>query len=150
MGTPKTFPRKRSEQDRVSSVLVFFQEGEKGDRRRAAHELRMQMKDLQFRLRELGKTGGCGSDKSIFAEPLGVRQWKTKAVHEKSLIKPEKLPGKEFNGWDLWVKHYKSVAKENGSTDQQAFAAFSACLTSWSAEEFKTNPRKCIEKVPGD
>ena len=32
--------------------------GEKVDRRRAAHVFRMQMKDLQFRLRELGTTGG--------------------------------------------------------------------------------------------
>ena len=36
--------------------------GEKVDRRRAAHDLRMQMKDLQFRLRELGTTGGSDSD----------------------------------------------------------------------------------------
>ena len=68
--------------------------GEKEERRRAAHELRMQMKDLQFRLRELGTTGGSDSDESIFAEPLGVRQRKTKAVYEKSPIKPEKFPGK--------------------------------------------------------
>ena len=43
--------------------------GEKEERRRAAHELRMQMKDLQFRLRELGTTSGSDSDESIFAEP---------------------------------------------------------------------------------
>ena len=70
--------------------------GEKGDRRRAAHELRMQMKDLQFRLRDLGTTGGSDSDESIFAEPMGLRQRKTKAVYEKSPIKPEKFPGKDF------------------------------------------------------
>ena len=56
--------------------------GEKVDRRRAAHDLRMEMKDLQFRLRELGTTGGSDSDESIFAEPLGVRQRQTKAVYE--------------------------------------------------------------------
>ena len=67
--------------------------GEKVDRR-AAHDLRMQMKELQFRLRELGTTGGSDSDESIFAEPLGVRQRKTKAVYEKSPIKPEKFLGK--------------------------------------------------------
>ena len=124
--------------------------GEKEDRRRAAHDLRMQMKDLQFRLRELGTTGGSDSDESIFAEPLGVRQRKTKAVHEKSPIKPEKFPGKDFNRWELWVKHYKSVAKANGWTDQQAIAALPACLTSWAVEEFETVPRKYIEKVPGE
>ena len=108
------------------------------------------MKDLQFRLRELGTTGGSDSDESIFAEPLGVRQWKTKAVYEKSPIKPEKFPGKDFNRWELWVKHYKSVAKANGLTDQQAIAVLPACLTSWSVEEFETVPRKYIEKVPGE
>ena len=124
--------------------------GEKIDRIRAAHDLRMQMKDLQFRLRELGKTGGSDSDESIFAEPLGVWQRKTKAVYEKSPIKPEKFPGKNFNRWELRVKHYKSVAKANGWTDQQAIAALPACLTSWAVEEFETFPRKYIEKVLGE
>ena len=36
--------------------------GEKEDRRGAAHDLRMQMKDLQFRLRKLDTTGGSDSD----------------------------------------------------------------------------------------
>ena len=124
--------------------------GEKIDRRRAAHNLRMQMKDLQFRLRELGTTGGSASDESIFAEPLGVRQWKTKAVYEKSPIKREKFPGKDFNIWELCVKHYKSMTKANGWTDQEAIAALPACLTSWPVEEFETVPRKYIEKVPGE
>ena len=108
----------------------------------------MQMKDLQFRLRELDTTGGSDSDESTFAESLGVRQRKTKAVYEKSPIKPEKFPGKGFNRWELWVKHYKSVAKANGSTDQQAIAALPVCLTSWVVEEFETVPRNCIKKVP--
>ena len=105
---------------------VSSMRGEKVDRRRAAHDLRMQMKDLQFRLRELGTTGGSDNDQSTFAEPLGVRQRKTKAVYEKSPIKPEKFPGKDFNRWDLSVKHYKAVAKANGWTDQQAIAALPA------------------------
>ena len=71
--------------------------GEKGNRRRAAHDLRRQMKDLQIRLRELGTTGGSDSDESIFVETLGVRQRKTKAVYENSPIEPEKFPGKDFN-----------------------------------------------------
>ena len=70
--------------------------GEQEDKRRASHDLRMQMKDLQFRLRELGTTGGSDSDKSIFAEPLGTGQWKTKAVYQKSPIKLEKFPGKKL------------------------------------------------------
>ena len=88
--------------------------GEREDKRRAAHELRKHLKDLQFRLRELGTTGGSHSQESVFAEPMGVRQWKTKALYEKSPIKPEKLHGKDFNRWELWVKRYKSMAKANG------------------------------------
>ena len=65
----------------------------------------MQLKDLQFRLQELGTTGGAESDEDLFAQPLGVLQWKLKGVFEKSPIKPEKIPGKDFNRWDLWVKH---------------------------------------------
>ena len=124
--------------------------GEKVDRRRAAHDLRMQKKDLQFRLRELGTTGASDSDESIFAKILGVRQRKAKAVYEKSPIKPEKFSAKDFNRWELWVKHYKSVAKANGWTDQRAIAALPACLMSWAVEEFETVPRKYIENVPGE
>ena len=109
----------------------------------------MQMKDLQYRLRELGTTGGSDSDESLFAEPLCVRQRKTKAVYEKSPIEPEKFRGKDFNRWELWVKHYKSVAKANGWTDQQAIAALPAFLTTRAVEEFETVARKYIEKVPG-
>ena len=53
---------------------------EKEDRRRAAHNLRMQMKDLQFRLRELDTTGGSDSDASIFVEPPGVWQRKKSSL----------------------------------------------------------------------
>ena len=42
------------------------------------------------------------------------------------------------------------MAKANGWTDQQAFAALPVCLTSWAVEEFETVPRKYIEKVPGE
>ena len=150
-GNPEDFSH---EDVRVGSSKFGFgfssMRGEKGDRRRAAHELRTQMKDLQFRLRELGRTGCSDSDESIIAEPLCVRQWKTKAVFEKSPIKPEKFPGKDFNRWELWVKHYKSVAKANCWTDQQAIAARPACVKSWAVEEFETVPRKYFEKVPGE
>ena len=148
-------PEDASKQDARagSSKLAFGSSstrGEKGDRRRRAQDLRMQMKDLQFRLRELGTTGGSDSDESIFAEPLGARQQKTKAVCEKSPTEPQRFLGKDFNRWELWVKHYKSVAKANGWTDQQAIATLPACLTSCSVKEFKTVPRKYIEKVPGE
>ena len=135
------------EQDRVSWVLAFLPCGE---RKMTEDDLRMQLKDLQFRLGDLRTTAGSDSDESIFAELLGVRQGKTKAVYEKSPFKPEKFPGKDFNRWELWVKHYKPVAKANGWTDQQTIAALPACLTSWAVEEFETVPRKYIEKVPGE
>ena len=124
--------------------------GEKDDRRRAAHVLIKQMNDLQFRLRELGTTSGSDSDESSFAEPLGARQRKMEVVCEKSPIKAGKFPGKDFNGWELWVKHYKSVVKEKCWTDQQAKAALPVFLTSWEIEEFETVPRKYIEKVTGE
>ena len=108
------------------------------------------MKDLQFRLRVLGTTGDSDSDKSIFAQLLGVRQRKTKAVYEKSPIKPEKFLGEDFNRRELWLKPYKCVAKPIGSTNQQAIAAFPACLTSWAVEELETVPHKYIENVPGE
>ena len=56
----------------------------------------MQMKDLQFRLRELSTTVGFDSDESIFAEPGDVWQRKRQAVYQKSRIKPEIFPGKDF------------------------------------------------------
>ena len=75
---------------------------------------------------------------------------KTKAVYQKSPNKPEKFPGKDFNRWELWVKHYKSVVKANGWNDRQAIAALPACLTSWTVEEFETVPRRFVEKLPGE
>ena len=48
------------------------------------------------------------------------------------------------------MTHYKSVAKANNWTDQQAIAALPACLTFLAVEEFETVPRKYIEKVPGE
>ena len=78
------------------------------------------------------------SDDSTLTEVAGERRKKSKAVYEKSPIKPERFPGKDFNRWELWVKHYKSVAKANGWSDQQAIAALPACLTSWAVEEFET------------
>ena len=39
-----------------------------------------------------------------------------KPLYEKSPIKPEKFPGKN---WESWVKHFKAVAKANGWNDSQ-------------------------------
>ena len=118
-----------------SSMLGFgfsCMRGVKKDKGRAAHDLRFQMRKLQFRLRDLGLTGG------------------SEEVYEKPPIKPEKFPGKDINRWKLWVEQYKSVAKANGWTNQQAIAAIPGCSTSWAVEEFKTVPHKYFEKVPGE
>ena len=96
------------------------------------------------------KLDDSNSDDSTLTEVAGDRRKKSKAVYEKSPIKPERFPGKDFNRWELWVKNYKSVAKANGWSDQHAIAALPACLTSWAVEEFATVPRKYIEKVPGE
>ena len=42
-----------------------------------------------------------------------------KPLYEKSPIKPEKFPGKDYNRWESWVKHFKAVAKANGWNDSQ-------------------------------
>ena len=137
----------------VSSTLGFgfsAMRVEKEDKRRAAQDLRTQMKDSQFRLQELGTTGASESDRTAFAEPLGAWQRETKAVFEKSPVKPEKFPAKGFNRWEFWVKQYKSVAKANGWTDEQTIAALPTCLTSWAVEEVEMVPLKYNEKVPAE
>ena len=73
-----------------------------------------------------------------------------KAAHEKSLLNSEKFPREDFTGRELWLNVYKSVAKANGWTDQQAIAALPACLTSWRVREFEAFPRKYIGKVTGE
>ena len=72
------------------------------------------------------------------------------AIYQESPIKPEKIPGKFFDRWELWVKHYKSVIKANGWSDMQAIEALPAYLTSWAIEEFETVPNHYVEKVLGE
>ena len=101
------------------------------------------MLELKHQWKLLRADDDSNSDDSTLTEVAGGR-------HKKSTIKPERFPGKDFNRWELWVKHYKSVAKANGWTDQQAIAALPACLNSWAVEEFETVPRNYIEKLPGE
>ena len=75
---------------------------------------------------------------------------KSRTVYQECPIKPEKFPGNCCNRWELWVKHYKSVVKANGWSDEQAIEALPACLTSWAVEEFETVPRHYVEKVLGE
>ena len=113
-------------------------------------DLQHRMLELKHQWKLLRADDDSNSDDSTLTEVAGERRKKSKAVYEKSPIKPERFPGKDFNRWELWVKHYKSVAKANGWSDQQAIAALPACLTSWAVEEFETVPRKYIEKIPGE
>jgi len=72
---------------------------------------------------------------------------KSRALYQESPIKAEKIPGKLFNRWELWVRHYKSVVKANGWSDMQAIEAIPTCLTSCAVEDFETVPRQYVEKV---
>ena len=110
----------------------------------------MQMTYLQFINREQGATGSSDSDKSTFAATLGVRARKNRAVYEKSPIKLEKLLGKDFNRWELWVMYYKTVEKKNDWIHEQATVGFCACSTYWAVEGFETVPCRYIEQVTGD
>ena len=113
-------------------------------------DLQHRMLELKHQWKLLRADDNSNNDDSTLTEAAGERSKKSKAVYGKSPIKPERFPGKGFNRWELWVKHYKSVAKANGWSDQQAIAALPACLTSWVVEEFETVPRKYIEKLPGE
>ena len=106
-----------------------------------------KLMDLMLEMEHVKLEAGYDSDESLSCYPGS--SGKTKAVYQKSPIKPEKFPGKDFNRWELWVKHYKSVVKANGWNDRQAIAALPACLTSWAVEEFETVPRRFVEKLPG-
>ena len=87
------------------------------------------------------------SDESDIAEKFCRSKYR--AVYQECPIKPEKLPGRFFNRWELWVKHYKSLVKANGWSDMQAIEALPPCLTSWVVEKFETVHRHWVEKVLG-
>ena len=140
---------------RKSSRFAFeldsdYSSRQKGDRAMRKLDLQHRTLELKHQWKLLKADDDSNSDDSTLTEVAGERRKKSKAVYEKSTIKPERFPDKDFNRWELWVKHYKSVAKTNGWSDQQAIAALPACLTSWVVEEFETVPRKYIEKLPGE
>ena len=72
-----------------------------------------------------------------------------KPLYEKSPIKPEKFPSKDYTRWKNWVKHFKEVAKANGWNESQKIAAMPTCSASRAIEEFETVPKRYIEKEPG-
>ena len=97
-------------------------------------EVRCKLFELQCELDKLKLEAEGDSEESDVAE--NSCRSKSRAVYQECLIELEKFPGNCFNRWELWVKHYKSVVKANGWSDEQAIEALPACLTSWAVEEF--------------
>ena len=140
---------------RKSSRFAFdldldYPRRQKGDKAIRKLDLQHRILELKHQWKLFRADDDSNSDDSTLMEVAGERRKKSKAVYEKSPIKPERFPGKDFNRWELWVKHYRSVAKANGWSFRQAIAALLACLTSWAVEKFETVPRKYIEKIPGE
>ena len=121
------------------------------DRGRTPAEKREEAKrrilDLQLELMRARYEAGYNSDDLLEDGDLTGNQ---KAVYQKSPIKPEKFPSKDFNCWELWIKHFRSVAAANGWSDYKAISALPACLTSWALEEFETVPLQYVKKLPGE
>ena len=138
---------------RKSSTFAFDLDSDYSGRQTS--DKAMRKLDLQHRMLELKHQWNLlradddsNSDDSTLTEVAGERRKKSKAVYEKSPIKPERFSGKDFNRWELWVKHYKSVTKANGWSDQQAIAALPACLTSWAVEKFETGHARTSKNFP--
>ena len=117
-------------------------------RKAQRREVQCKLYELQRDLEKLKMEAENDSEESDVAESVCRR--KTRAINKECPIKPEKFPGKFFNRWELWVKHYKSVVEGNGWSAMQAIEALPACLTSWAVEEFETVPRHYVEKFLGE
>ena len=111
--------------------MLFFSDSSKKAQRL---EVRCKLFELQCELDKLKLEAEGDSEESDVAE--NSCRSKSRAVYQECLIELEKFPGNCFNRWELWVKHYKSVVKANGWSDEQAIEALPACLTSWAVEEF--------------
>ena len=120
------------------------------DSRRKAQkcDIRCKLYENQCELEKLKLEAEDDAEESDGADNLC--RSKTRAVYQECPIKPENFPGKNFNRWELRVKHYKSVVKSNGWSDMQAIEALPACLTSCDVEEVETVPRHYAEKVLGE
>ena len=111
-------------------------------------EAQCRLYEFQCKLEKLKMEAGDDAEESDVAENLC--RSKPKTVYQECPIKPKKFPGKCFNRWELWVKHYISVVKANGWSDMQAIETLPACLTSWAVEEFETVPSHYVGKVLGE
>ena len=128
----------------VSPTLFFLTDS---IRKAQRYEAQCKLYEIQCELKKLKREAGNESEESDVCENL--YRSKSRAVYQDFPIKPEKLSGKFFSRWELWVKHYKSVVKANGWSIMQPMEAFPACLTSWAVEEFETVPRQFVEKGSG-
>ena len=126
------------------SLFPLSESSRKAQRR----EAQCRLYEIQCELEKLKMETEDDSEESDVAE--NFCRSKSRAIYQEFPIKPEKFPGKCFNRWELWVKHYKSVVKANGWSDMQAIEALPACLTSWAVEEFETVHRHYVEKVLGE
>ena len=106
-----------------------------------------RLKEMEREIKRFKIEADLDSDDSLALENESKKR--QKPLYEKSPIKPEKFPNKDYNRWENWVKHFKAVAKANGWNDSQKIAAMPTCLTSWAIEEFETVPQRYIEKEPG-
>ena len=126
------------------SLFPLSDSSKKAQRR----EAQCKLYELQCELEKLKMEAEYDSEESDVAE--NICRSKSRVINRECPIKPEKFPGKFFNRWELWVKHFKSVVKANRWSDAQAIEALPACLTSWALEEFETVPHYYVEKVPGE
>ena len=69
-------------------------------------DLQHEILELKHQWRLLRADDDSNSVDSKLSEVAGERRKKRKAVYEKSPIKLERFPGKDFNRWELWAKHY--------------------------------------------
>ena len=132
---------KKKASSKSDSLFPLSDSSRKAQRR----EAQCKLYELQRELEKLKMEAEIDSEESDVAENLC--RSKTRAIYQECPIKPEKTPGKCFNRWELWVKHYKSVVKANGWSDEQTIEALPACLTSWAVEEIETVARHYVEKV---
>ena len=135
---------KRKCSSKSDSLFPLPDSSKKAQRR----EVQCKLFELQCELQKLKMEAEDDSEESDVAENFCPS--KSRAIYQECPIKPDKFPGKCFNRWELWVKHYKSVVKANGWSDMQAIEALLTCLTSWAVEEFETVPRHYVEKVLGE
>ena len=123
------------------SLFPLSDSSKKAQRR----QVRCRLYEIQCELEKIKLEAEDGSEESD--APENFCRSKSRVINRECPIKPEKFPGKFFNRWELWVKHFKSVVKANRWSDAQAIEALPACLTSWALEEFETVPRHYVEKV---